>query len=128
MNVLPFPCNGLLLCCVTIPTILLMFFNKFACCFLPFFNSNLFSIANRLALALNSFRTNRNARPSIIQYGTLSIYPSTANTTNSEQVYSNFDLCQIGTVLDLQLVKLDLVKFKRVYLTYIEEEEEVSQR
>ena len=30
MAAIPFPCNGLLLRCVNIPTVLLMFFNKFA--------------------------------------------------------------------------------------------------
>ena len=35
---------------------LLMFFNKFASCSIPYFNSNLFSIENGLALALNGFQ------------------------------------------------------------------------
>ena len=45
-------------------------------------------------------------------------------------VYSQISylLCQIGTLLDLPLVKLDLAKFKRASLTYNKEEEEVSQR
>ena len=30
MVAMPLPCNGFLLCCVNIPTVLLMFFNKFA--------------------------------------------------------------------------------------------------
>ena len=34
----PFPYNGHLLCCVNIPTVLLMFFNKFANCSIPCFN------------------------------------------------------------------------------------------
>ena len=55
MAAMPFPCNGHLLCCVNIPTVLLMFFNKFASCPIPYFNSNSFSIENGLALALNSF-------------------------------------------------------------------------
>ena len=36
-NGMPFPCNGLMLCCVNIPTVLLMFFNKFASCSFYFF-------------------------------------------------------------------------------------------
>ena len=35
---MPFPCNGHLLCCVNIPAVLLMFFNKFASCSIPYFN------------------------------------------------------------------------------------------
>ena len=31
-------------------------FNNFASCSIPYFNSNLFSIENRIALTLNSFR------------------------------------------------------------------------
>ena len=46
MAAIPFPCNGLLLCCVNIPTVLLMFFNKFASCSIPYFNSNLINKAN----------------------------------------------------------------------------------
>ena len=37
-----------------------MFFNKFASCSIPYFNSNLFSIENSLALALNSFKNKLN--------------------------------------------------------------------
>ena len=56
MAAMPLPCNGHLLCCVNILTVLLMFFNKFASCSIQNFNSNLFSIENGLALALNSYR------------------------------------------------------------------------
>ena len=35
---MPFPCNGLLLCCVNIPTLLFMFSNKLASCSIPYFN------------------------------------------------------------------------------------------
>ena len=38
MVAMPFPCNGLLLCCVNIPAILLVFFNEFAFCSIPYFN------------------------------------------------------------------------------------------
>ena len=37
-----------------------------------------------------------------------------------------FYLCKTGTLLDLQLVNLDLVKFKDHPRTYINKEEEVS--
>ena len=39
---------------VNIATIFLMFFNKLVSCFIPYFNFNLFSIEDGLALALNS--------------------------------------------------------------------------
>ena len=51
MAAMLFLCNGHLLCCVNIPTGLLMFFNKFASCSILYFNSNLFCIENGLALA-----------------------------------------------------------------------------
>ena len=35
---MPFLCNGLMLCCDNIPTVLLMFFNKFSSCSVPYFN------------------------------------------------------------------------------------------
>ena len=54
MAAMPFPCNGHLLCCVNIPTVLLMFFNKFASCSIPFFNLFLYFIVDSLAWALNS--------------------------------------------------------------------------
>ena len=54
MAAIPFPCNGHLLCCVKKPTVLLMFFNKFASCSIPYFNLLLFFIVDSLALALNS--------------------------------------------------------------------------
>ena len=38
MAAMPFPWKGHLLCCVNIPTVLLMFFNKFAGCSIPYFN------------------------------------------------------------------------------------------
>ena len=38
MAAMLFPCNGHLLCCVNIPTVLLMFFNKLASCSIPYFN------------------------------------------------------------------------------------------
>ena len=38
MAAMPFPCNGLMLCCVNIPTVSLMFFNKFAWRSIPYFN------------------------------------------------------------------------------------------
>ena len=43
-------------------------------------------------------------------------------------VFDHLGLYQIGTLLDLQLVTLDIVKIKRASLTYIKEEEEVTQR
>ena len=50
---LPFPCNGHLLCCVNIPTVLLMFFYKFASS-IPYFSLFLYFIVDGLALALNN--------------------------------------------------------------------------
>ena len=38
MAAMPIPCNVLLLYCVNIPTVLLMFLNKFARCTIPFTN------------------------------------------------------------------------------------------
>ena len=38
MAAMPFPYNGRLLCCVNIPTVLLMFLNKFASYSVPYFN------------------------------------------------------------------------------------------
>ena len=38
MAAMPFPCNAHLFCFVNIPTVLLMFFNKFASCSIPYFN------------------------------------------------------------------------------------------
>ena len=35
IGAMQFPCNGHLLCCVKIPTVLLMFFNKLASCSVP---------------------------------------------------------------------------------------------
>ena len=43
IEAMPFPCNGHVFCCVNIPTVLLMFFNKFASCSIPYFNSNFFN-------------------------------------------------------------------------------------
>ena len=51
---MPFPCNGLMLCFVNIPTVLLMFFNKFSSCSIPHFNYFLNFIVDSLALAVNS--------------------------------------------------------------------------
>ena len=48
-----FPCNGLLLCWVNLPKVLLMFLNKFDSCSIPYFN---FFIVDGLVLALNSLR------------------------------------------------------------------------
>ena len=38
MAAMAFPCNGVMLCCVNIPTVSLMFFNKFAWRSIPYFN------------------------------------------------------------------------------------------
>ena len=48
------------LCFFVLPKVLLMFINKFASCSILYFNSNLFSIENSLALALNSFKNKLN--------------------------------------------------------------------
>ena len=52
MAAIPLPCNGHLLCCVNIPTILLIFFNKFASCSIPYFN--LFYILSAWRICLQS--------------------------------------------------------------------------
>ena len=49
-----------MLCCVNIPKVLLMFFNTFDSCSILYFNSNLFSTENGLALAFNSFKNKLN--------------------------------------------------------------------
>ena len=58
MAAMPFPCKDHLLCCVNIPTVLLMFFNNFASCTIPYFNLFLCFIVGCPALALNSVLLN----------------------------------------------------------------------
>ena len=48
---MPFPFNCLLICCVNLPKVLFMFFNKFASCSIHYF---IIFIVDSLALALNS--------------------------------------------------------------------------
>ena len=54
MAALPFPCNGLLLCCVNLSKVFLMFFNKFASCSFPYFI--IFFYCRRPSFGLNQFR------------------------------------------------------------------------
>ena len=54
MVAMPFPCNGLLLCCVNLPKVLLKFCNKSASYSIPYFNLFLYFIVDSQAMALNS--------------------------------------------------------------------------
>ena len=55
MAAIPFPCNGHLLCCVNIPTVLLMFFNKFASCSIPYFFLIFFFYCERPSFGFEQF-------------------------------------------------------------------------